>query len=50
MLLTTAGCDFALISGAPRIDPHICFLFLISSNYLIQKDYASRTVLYLLER
>ena len=34
----TPGCDFALITEAPRIESHICFLFLISSNYLTQKD------------
>lgn len=35
---STSGCDFALITEAPRIEPHTCFLFLISSNYLTQKD------------
>lgn len=33
-----SGCDFALITEAPRIEPHTSFLFLISSDYLTNKD------------
>ena len=35
---TSPGCDFALITEAPKIEPHMSFLFLISSDYLTSKD------------
>lgn len=32
------GCDFALITESPKIEPHISYLFLISSDYLTNRD------------